>query len=621
MYRPSIDIPPGSGTTPATPGTTVCASDRAKRALRRGSVTGCMAAMLLAGCTEIDGLDPADPGRGPGAMVGNGERINDGPFPGGNDSVPAPNPDADLGEVCDLGCQSYCDALGLTNPVNRGICTSMWGLGVASNPIDNKQACRRLYADVLGRFPTPVEINDRCTTGSFGSLAWDLMTTEEFLLVQRRRWADQLLYNNRAVSIERIYDMDALVTKTYDGYVPWDQFAAVTLSHPVFIRRRDTAGDRAEAAFKLFSGRPPYEAERSDMARLYRLWDNDYWDHAHLGTLPDSVINFRCVDEDGVAQPSLAGECTSVLWGYNPLVLEPDPSRLREDGRMWSGYLTAAEWEQLQLPGRILASQEACWEAAVDDAMEQYFGYDLGTAAPDVRRELVQFLLENNADIRALHYAIVTSIPYLQSSQGGFDDEAPWTEGPLKQAQPEVWLDSLEVFLGDQLGTCDHRMPHPEDYLDEDIITPWSVALVRNSRWTLNDENRLVTNYRNIAQTLGGCPTNEAVGRFTTVSVLNTAVQESYVAERCGLLPAETSATASQLLPDSVTPATALTDQVAQDIVTKQTRMFLGREPSTAELERAAGYADACTPKPCTAEDFARPVCFALTSSAEGLFY
>ena len=86
------------------------------------------------------------------------------------------------------------------------------------------------------------------------------------------------------MSIERIYDMDALVTKTYDGYV-LDQFAAVTLSHPVFIRRRDTAGDRAEAAFKLFSGRP-HEAERSDMARPARLWDNDYWDHAHLGTLP-----------------------------------------------------------------------------------------------------------------------------------------------------------------------------------------------------------------------------------------------------------------------------------------------------------------------------------------------
>ena len=49
------------------------------------------------------------------------------------------------------------------------------------------------------------------------------------------------------------------------------------------------------------------------------------------------------------------------------------------------------------------------------------------------------------------------------------------------------------------------------------------------------DSDALVTDYRNIAQTLGGCPTNEAVGRFTTVSVLNTALQESYIAERCGM--------------------------------------------------------------------------------------
>ena len=583
---------------------------------------GLTAATVLAfGCTEVEGLDPMDPGRGPGAMVGNGNRLNEGPFPGGSDPTPAPNPDADMGGICDLGCETYCDNLGLQNPVNEGVCTSLWGVGIPSNPIDNKEACRRLYADMLGRFPTPIEVNEQCTTSSWNTLVRSLISSEEFLQVQQRRWSDKLLYNNRAVSIERIYDMDALVRKTYDGYVPWDLFASVTLSHPVFVRRRDTAGDRAEAAFKLFYGRPPYEAERSDLARLYNLWDNDYWDHAHLGTLPDSVINFRCVDEDGVAQPALAGECTSVLWGYNPLVLEPDPLRIREDGRMWSGNLTAQEWSQLQLPGRILARQEVFWEFAVDDAMEQYFGYDLGTEVPGVRRELVKYLLSLQGDIRAVHYAIATSIPYLQSSRGGMDDAPPWTEGPLKQAQPEVWLDSLEVFLGDELGTCDHRMPHPEDYLDEDIASPWTVALVRNSGWTLNDDDNLVTNYRNIAQTLGGCPTNEAVGRFTTVSVLNTAVQETYVAERCGLLEANTSTEVEALLPAGIAPATALTPDVAQSIVQKQTRMFLGREASTAELDRAVGYADACAPKPCTAEDFARPVCFALASSAEGLFY
>jgi hypothetical protein len=64
-----------------------------------------------------------------------------------------------------------------------------------------------------------------------------------------------------------------------------------------------------------------------------------------------------------------------------------------------------------------------------------------------------------------------------------------------------------------------------------------------------------------------------------------------------------------------------LDEQVAQDIVARQTRLFYGREPSESELEAAVGYADQCQPKPCDAEHFARPVCFALLSGAEMIFY
>jgi len=103
--------------------------------------------------------------------------------------------------------------------------------------------------------------------------------------------------------------------------------------------------------------------------------------------------------------------------------------------------------------------------------------------------------------------------------------------------------------------------------------------------------------------------------------VLNTALQESYIAERCGIFDSPDAATIDTLLPDGTTAATALSPEVAQDIVTKQTRMFLGREPTGDELTRASTFSDACAPKPCTAEDFARPVCFAIASSAEGLFY
>jgi hypothetical protein len=240
-----------------------------------------------------------------------------------------------------------------------------------------------------------------------------------------------------------------------------------------------------------------------------------------------------------------------------------------------------------------------------------------------VRHELVQYLLENEADIRSVHYAVATSIPYLQSSQGIENSEYRWSYGPLKQISPEGWLDTIKRTTGAQLGACDHRIPHPEDYLDEEsgVANGWTFALVNNSRWVIDEDRELVTDYRGLAQTLGGCPTNEVSGRFTTVSILNTAVQESYVAEVCDPALMGGGAPISVLLPEDMDPATALTTNTAKDVVTRQTRLFYGREPTIYELDAVEGYADQCTPKPCTAESFARPACFALLSSAEMLFY
>src|SRR5690554_4948012 len=73
-------------------------------------------------CVDVQGMDPANPQRGPGELVGNGSPITDGNFPGGFDQTPAPR-DVDpplVGPIeCDVLCQSYCDDLDLTNPVNQ----------------------------------------------------------------------------------------------------------------------------------------------------------------------------------------------------------------------------------------------------------------------------------------------------------------------------------------------------------------------------------------------------------------------------------------------------------------------------------------------------------------------
>src|SRR5690606_4099854 len=185
----------------------------------------------------------------------------DGNFAGGNDAMPAPRDVTPPGPGdaldCDAECRAYCDGLGLENPVNAGLCGSAWGVGLALRPVDRAEACRPIHGGLVGRFPTPTEIAEVCGVDrAWGDVVKAVLATDEHVLVNQRRWADELLYNNRAVNFERAYDMDELVGKTYRGRVAWDQFAAVTSAHPVVMRSHDTPGDRGALAFKLFPGRP-----------------------------------------------------------------------------------------------------------------------------------------------------------------------------------------------------------------------------------------------------------------------------------------------------------------------------------------------------------------------------
>jgi len=595
-----------------------------------------LGAVACVGCGDVIGLDASDPARGPGQLVGNGGPITDGVFRGGADAMPEPRdveaPAEGVTVDCDGDCASYCDGLPLDNPVNVGMCPVSWGAGLATRPLDRGEACRRLYADLLGRFPNAEESATVCQAETWGQTVSQLLATDEFVRVQQLRWADRLLYNNRAVNFERAYDMDELVGKAFEGRVAWDEFAAVTSAHPVIMRRLDTPADRAEFMFELFLGRPPYEGERSDIARLYRLWNNGYFDHPHVGRLPDSFIEFACVDEEGNTDPATIGECTSVLWGHQELTLRPDAKRVTKSGELegllWTGKLLPEEWKKLQLPGRIIASDPAFWEFVVEETLTRYLGYDLAIDAPAVRHELVKYLLEYQGDIRALHYAIATSFAYLQSSQGGAQTERRWTYGPYKQIQVEGWIDSVKATTGANLARCDHRLPHPEDYLEADEeedgygggLSGWALALIRNSRWQVTGELEVEDDYRNLARTLGGCPSNEVGGRFTTISVLNTAVQESFVAEVCGIGDAG-GVDLGRLIPGGMSGDTVLDDATADSILAYQQALFLGRSPDEEETEEARAAASQCNPAPCTAETFARPLCFALLSSSEMLFY
>jgi hypothetical protein len=562
-------------------------------------------------------------------MVGNGDPLTNGIFQGGNDTIPAPRavppPDDTRPPDCDAACTAYCASLPLENPINRGLCRSLWGVGLEARPVDPSRACRRLFVDMTGRLPTAEEAASVCT-GDWGESARRLMADEGFLLVNQRRAADTFLYNSQTVSISRIYDMDRLVRKLLEGRVPYDLFASVASAHPIITRRFADPGDSAEAIFRLFLGRPPFDSERADMGRLYALWQDGYVQHPQLNMrLPDSFIRFRCLDENGAVDQSRKGECTSVLWGYHELVFTPDirASRNPENRELtlWSGLLSPDEWTRLQVPGQVLSREVAFWEKAVSDVVVQYLGYDLTESLPEVRLELVRFLLRNQGDIRSLHHAVATSIAYLQNFEGATPTGYRWTYGPMKQMDAEVWLDSLGRYSSKALPSCDHRISDPQAFLGAGSLSAYRV--VESSRWSFNQQGQIDFSYSDLARNLGGCPENLVGGRFKVLSILTTATQLNFVNHICNVTEeaAVQSAPLELLLPPGLAGSSAVDGNLAAQISAHQYQLFYGRPPTPAEVSEAIEAGTECSRVGCSAEAFARPSCFALLSSAELLFY
>jgi hypothetical protein len=288
---------------------------------------------------------------------------------------------------------------------------------------------------------------------------------------------------------------------------------------------------------------------------------------------------------------------------------------------MWSGLLKPEEWAKLQAPGRIIARDLAFWERAVDDVLLQYLGYELSAKVPEVREELVRFLLANNGDIRSVHYAVATSVAYLQSAEGASSATYRWTYGPLKQVDAEVWIDSMFRNTGYSLPGCDHRISQPEDLLRSGSVAGY--RLLQSSRWKLDEEGEVDERYAELARTLGGCPENVTGGRFRVVSILTTATQLSAVQALCNpaLDPEVPGAPVEKLLPAGVGTNRAVNADVAAEIATHQYRLLLGRSPDDRELAEAREAGTECALTICSAEAFARPFCFALLSSAERVFY
>jgi hypothetical protein len=112
-------------------------------------------------------------------------------------------------------------------------------------------------------------------------------------------------------------------------------------------------------------------------------------------------------------------------------------------------------------------------------------------------------------------------------------------------------------------------------------------------------------------------------GRFRVVSILTTGTQLAFVGDLCNptLSTKVKGAPLEKLLPQGVDGGRAMTVELAAQIAQQQYRTLLGRTPTDEELTEARSAGAQCALDKCNAEAFARPLCFALLSSAERLFY
>ncbi|HZI03795.1 MAG TPA: hypothetical protein VEZ71_07220, partial [Archangium sp.] len=167
----------------------------------------------------------------------------------------------------------------------------------------------------------------------------------------------------------------------------------------------------------------------------------------------------------------------------------------------------------------------------------------------------------------------------------------------------------------------DHRLSHPQTLVEAGSLSAY--RLLNTSRWDLNEEGEVDMRYAELARTLGGCPENVVGGRFRVVSILTTATQLSFVQELCNprLDPKVKGAAVEKLLPEGMDPRRAVDAALAEQIATHQYRLLLGRSPDATEKAEARQAGTECALTLCPAEEFARPFCFALLSSAERVFY
>jgi hypothetical protein len=495
------------------------------------------------------------------------------------------------------------------NGVDRALCDEFASLDHRPLLASSDELCARLGVDMLGRKPTPEE-RANCSQLDVADAVAVYQELDAYRMTQRRRWADRFGYADALVDPYAIKDLDRLVDQLYRGESKYADFAIVALSHPAFVGRHLSFGfheEVAKAGFRIFLGRVATKPESLDLAPLWSAW-------AAGG-------GFRAIDEQGFVYGPIpyvdpaacekgVRSCSSNLLGKATVEIEAN-GRV---GPMDTQYLSEQDWEQLRAPGRLFTSLDIFWEAAVDEVLMKYLGYDLGTLRPEVRDSLVRDFREHQ-DIRELERQVLTSIAYVQSAKIDPDHLAPeairglpLAQGPSKLMTPEAWLHSVGSAIGVDVGDCDFRYPSLGNTLfDPNTYSPIEFTDLGDF-WPRKADGTIDHSFRDMATAMGGCP-----GQFDFFS-FSVSTRSNYL----GLIAAVGQEEAAlSLCLDSAAPKLAKDGPIAESVENVYVRFFgsASEEEIAETVERAAA---GCVG--CTAELVARELCSGVSAGVEYIF-
>jgi hypothetical protein len=517
------------------------------------------------------------------------------------------------------------------NVIDGSIHDRMECEAIELRPAGRREICRRLFADLVGRYPRAAEVSEVCADRSVAEIAEEMQGWEEYSFLAQRVWRDRLDTSDLDIDWRILKDLYAVIDQLSGGSMSYEDFAIEVLAHPGFLLMRDDASDRAVLAFEVFLGRSPTEAETTDVSPLFRAWirrgdqDPDFPTYRETAALIPAMCSPRA-------------PCRSELFGgqvdLGDEVIEPAADGL---AFIWWEDLDEPRKEALREVGRMFVRQPIFWEAAADELLDRHLGWSdggrfprrPGSVLPEVRTALAK-MLADGASYRAAEREVLSSRLYRQTSELPADrvgDEPlpVYALGPFKPLSAEAWLDSAAVVSRD-FGVCDSRYPFsfsffllyqavengeiaPEDIDDSarrlHELMGHRVPLERTEEGTLLPSFL----YQYIVQQIGGCP-NGVIGRQESGSLAFAFAQEALAELVC--LPHWE----GDLLPEDVGNRASV-----REVLEHQMPLLLGRSPTESESVAFEEAIVTCEFGTCSGLGMAQAVCVALLGSAEMLFY